>query len=153
MSDISFVTQGKRILVALDGSVPSKRALENALSLGKETGAKIFLIRVLGLHQEEGDRSSLSGQKLLEELEKSLDQTKAYVQKQGLECETIVHIGPEIDGFIIQEAKDRHIDLIAMGTHGRTGLSGLLMGSVARKVICRAPCPVIIIPPLLAREG
>ncbi len=153
MSSISFVTRGKRILVALDGSVPSKRALENALSLGRESGAKIYLIRVLGLHQEEGEPISTSGQKLLQELKKSLEQTKAEVEKQGMECETLVHIGPDIDQFIIQEAKDNQIDLIAMGTHGRSGLSGLLMGSVARKVLCRAPCPVMIIPPLLAQDG
>ena len=152
MNDISFVTRGKRILVAVDGSIPSKKALENALSLGKESQAKIFLIRILGLHQEEGDRTSASSQKLLDELRKSLDLTKAEVERQGLECETIVHVGSEIDEFIIQEAKNRDIDLIAMGTHGRTGLSGLLMGSVARKVICRAPCPVMIIPPCVGRR-
>lgn len=111
------------------------------------------MIRVLGLHQEEGEPISKSGQKLLQELKKSLDQTKAEVEKQGMECETLVHIGPEIDQFIIQEAKNNHIDLIAMGTHGRSGLSGLLMGSVARKVFCRAPCPVMIIPPLQAQDG
>ena len=59
------------------------------------------------------------------------------VEADGLECETKVHIGPEVHEFIIQEARDQGVDLIAMGTRGRTGLKGLLMGSVARKVMAQ----------------
>ena len=140
------LTKGKRILVALDGSIPSKKALEQALSLGKECQSTIFLIRVLALHQEETEVKSDKSQRLYQELTKSLEQAKEMVEKEGLKCETIVHVGSEIDHFIIDEAVKKNIDLISMGTHGRTGLSGMLMGSVARKVLCRAPCPVMIIP-------
>ena len=48
--------------------------------------------------------------------------------------------------FIVKEAEDREIDLIVMGTHGRTGLTRVLMGSVAQSVIGHAPCPVLVVP-------
>ena len=53
---------------------------------------------------------------------------------------------PSVLFIFIQEAKDRDIDLIVMGTRGRTGLKGLFIGSVAQKVIAVAPCPVLVVP-------
>lgn len=152
MGENSFVlTKGERILVALDGSVPSKYALENALSLARICKGKIFLIRVLETSQKEEDLSA-GGQKLLDDLKKSLERTRKEVEEKGLACETIVHMGPDISSFIVQEAQDKDIDLISMGTHGWTGMTALTMGSVARKVLCSAPCPVLIIPPKLVGE-
>jgi len=48
--------------------------------------------------------------------------------------------------FIIQEAKEKNIDLIVMGTHGRTGLNKLLIGSVAERVVGHVPCAVMVTP-------
>jgi nucleotide-binding universal stress UspA family protein len=48
--------------------------------------------------------------------------------------------------FIIQEAKEKEIDLIVMGTHGKSGIKRVLMGSVAQNVIGHAPCPVLVVP-------
>ena len=70
------------------------------------------------------------------------------MEKHGLECDFVVHVGPQIAPLIVQEAKDKDIDIIAMGTHGWTGQTAIVaMGSVARKVLCSSPCPVLIIPP------
>jgi hypothetical protein len=57
-----------------------------------------------------------------------------------------VHIGRQPHEFIIQEAKEKNIDLIVMGTHGRTGLDKLLIGSVAERVVGYAPCVVMVTP-------
>ena len=138
--------------MALDGSVPSKHALQNAISLAKKCQVKIFLIRVLEMSTQ-GEAGSERQNRLVEDMKKSLLQVEQEVQNQGLECESVVHMGPQIASLIVQEARDKDIDLIAMGTHGWTGQTAIAaMGSVARKVLCTAPCPVLIIPPRMAEE-
>jgi nucleotide-binding universal stress UspA family protein len=144
------VTRGERILVALDGSAPSRHALENAISLAKKCQGKIFLIRILEMSAQ-GEAGSESRNRLVEDMKKSLHQVEQEVVKQGLECESVVHMGPQIASLIVQEARDKDIDLIAMGTHGWTGQTAIAaMGSVARKVLCTSPCPVLIIPPKMS---
>ena len=117
------LTRGERILVAVDGSDFSDAAVDQAISLGGICNSEIFAIR------------------------EHLDKAKEKVDKAGIPCETIVHMGGSPHEFIIQEAKDKGIDLICMGTHGRTGLKRILMGSVAQSVIGHAPCPVLVVPP------
>jgi nucleotide-binding universal stress UspA family protein len=147
-----IVTRGERILVALDGSVPSKYALENAMSLAKKCQGKIFLIRILEMSPQ-NDGGSESQNRLVADMKKNLQQVEKEVVHQGLECESDVHMGPQIAPLIVQEAKEKGVDLIAMGTHGWTGQTAIAaMGSVARKVLCTAPCPVLIIPPKMGTE-
>lgn len=59
--------------------------------------------------------------------------------------------GDPVD-MILRAAKETNSDVIVMGTHGRTALARLLMGSVAEAVLRKAPCPVLTVKPLLARE-
>ena len=75
-----------------------------------------------------------------------LERVKDRAAKENIPCEMIVHMGGQPHEFIIQEAKKKDIDLIVMGTHGRTGLKKLLMGSVAERVIGHAPCTVMVTP-------
>jgi len=75
-----------------------------------------------------------------------LEEVKDRAAKENIPCETIVHIGGQPHEFIVQEAKDKNIDLIVMGTHGRTGLNKLLIGSVAERVVGHAPCAVMVTP-------
>jgi nucleotide-binding universal stress UspA family protein len=140
------LTRGKRILVALDGSVHSAKALDQALSLAKVCGSKLFLISVVDLYPEVLATAAAAVETLSAEVGEILKQAKDKAEKEGVECETIVHIGRSIHDFIVTEAKARDVDLIAMGTQGRTGLKGLLMGSVAQRVIAHAPCAVLVTP-------
>jgi nucleotide-binding universal stress UspA family protein len=74
----------------------------------------------------------------------SMEEALARVTAAGLTAERIVLYGvpfPEI----IETAKARQVDLIVMGTHGRTGLMYVLLGSVAEQVIRLAPCSVLIV--------
>lgn len=145
------VTGGERILVALDGSVPSEQALENAISLAQKCQGKIFLIRVLEMPAEDGSAEKHS--RIFEDLQESLEQIKKGVESRGLECAATVSRGSEIAARIVQEARDKDIDLVAMGTHGWTGQTAIAaMGSVARKVLCTSPCPVLIIPPKMGKD-
>jgi nucleotide-binding universal stress UspA family protein len=155
MESADLSIRGERILVALDGSAPSNQALERAISLAKKCEkcrGKIFLIRILEMPAQEGEGAE--GQnRLLEDMKKSLVQIEKEVKKQGLDCESAVYMGPQIAPLIVQEAKDKDIDIIAMGTHGWTGETAIVaMGSVARKVLCTSPCPVLIVPPNISEQ-
>jgi nucleotide-binding universal stress UspA family protein len=77
-----------------------------------------------------------------------LDKAKKRIEEENIACETIIHMGGQPHEFIVQEAKDKSIDLIVMGTHGRTGLKKLVMGSVVQRVIGNAPCSVLVVPTL-----
>jgi nucleotide-binding universal stress UspA family protein len=140
------LTRGDRILVALDGSVHSAKALDQALSLGKVCGSKLFLIGVVDLYPEVLETAAAAVETLSAEVGEILKQGKDKAEKEGIDCETIVHIGRRIHEFIVTEAKQKNVDLIAMGTQGRTGLKGFFMGSVAQRVIAHAPCAVLVTP-------
>ncbi|MFC1868342.1 universal stress protein [Thermodesulfobacteriota bacterium] len=85
-----------------------------------------------------------------EEIEKKtkefLERVKDKASQKNVSCETIVRTGGQPHEFIVREAKEKEIDLIVMGTHGKTGLKKLIMGSVAQRVIGYAPCSVLVIP-------
>jgi nucleotide-binding universal stress UspA family protein len=142
------LTKGKRILVAMDRSKYSEKAFDQAISLAKICKSTLFVISVIDLHPEV-EEIILA----LEQKEKLLKRTRAFLEgvkdraaKENIPCETILHVGRPPHEFIIQEAKEKNIDLIVMGTHGRTGLIKLLIGSVAERVIGLAPCTVIVTP-------
>jgi nucleotide-binding universal stress UspA family protein len=83
----------------------------------------------------------------LQELEtaaqRKLEQALNRVQEVGLQGDSAIVYGVPFQG-IIDTARDQHADLIVMGTHGRTGLRHVLVGSVAEKVVRLAPCPVLV---------
>ena len=83
---------------------------------------------------------------LTKQSRKALDEARDRARKENIPCETIVCKGGQPYKHIVQEAKKNRIDLIVLGTHGRTGLKKLLMGSVTERVIGHAPCSVMIIP-------
>jgi len=76
--------------------------------------------------------------------QEQLDGTAEKLRAEGLAVETVAREGyaPEV---IVEEASRRQADLIAMGTHGRTGLAHLLLGSTAARVVQHAPCPVMTV--------
>ena len=140
------LTRGERILVAVDGSEYSQAAVDQAISLGGVCNSEIFLISVVDLFPEQMEVAPNLVEKMSAEARESLDIGKAKVDKAGISCETIVRMGGKPHEFIVQEARDRGIDLICMGTQGRSGLERVLMGSVAQNVIGHAPCPVLVVP-------
>ena len=140
------LTRGARILVAVDGSDFSDMALDQAISLGQICRSEIFVIIVVDLYPEQMEVAPAMVEKMSEEVRQNLDRAKKKVDKADIPCETIVHMGGKPHEFIVHEAKDKGIDLICMGTHGRSGLERILMGSVAQNVIGHAPCPVLVVP-------
>ena len=140
------LTRGERILVAVDGSPFADAAVDQAISLGGICNSEIFVISVVALYPEQMEVAPALVETMSGDVRKHLDQAKEKIEKADISCETIVHMGGQPHQFIIQEAKDKGIDLILMGTHGRSGLKRILLGSVAQNVIGHAPCPVMVVP-------
>ena len=142
------LTKGERILVAVDGSIYSEYAVDQAISMGNICNSTIFVISVVDLYPEQMSVAPALMEKISKDAQELLENTKKKIEQANIHCETIIHMGGQAHEFIIQEAEEKDIDLIIIGTHGRTGLKRLLIGSVAQKVIGFAPCPVMVVPTL-----
>jgi nucleotide-binding universal stress UspA family protein len=140
------LSRGERILVAVDGSVFSDAAVDQAISLGGVCNSQIFVISVIDLYPEQIEVAPALVDKMSAEVRQHIDKAKQKIDEANIPCETIVHIGGKPHEFIVREAKEKAVDLIVMGTHGRTGVKRILMGSVAQSVIGHAPCPVLVVP-------
>lgn len=139
------LTRGEKILVAMDGSIYSEKALEQAISMAKVCSSSLFAITVVDVYTGALQNPWLE-EKLSEEAKAILEKAKNRASEENTSCETIVRIGKNPHEFIVQEAKEKEIDLIVMGTHGKTGLKKMLLGSVAERVIGHAPCAVLVTP-------
>jgi universal stress protein A len=139
----------KTILCPIDFSEISANALEYAVFLASHHHAELLILHVVEqLHEfEHYQILVLTPQELVEEMEKQAHEklTKLTEQiKKTIKVETVVRQGkPFVE--IIKEAKEKDMDLIVMASHGRTGVSHMLMGSVAEKVVRKANCPVLIV--------
>lgn len=142
----------KKILVPLDGSKLAEAVLPHAQALAKSEGAEIILLRVPVLP----DTSFLARDPALASLiiKDMEDETKEYMQeevsklqKEGSKVKGITREGP-IPDTILEVAKETHADVIAMSTHGYSGVQRWLMGGVADKVVHSSPIPVMLILPI-----
>jgi nucleotide-binding universal stress UspA family protein len=140
------LTKGERILIAVDGSKYSDMVVDQAVSLGQTCNSSVFAISVIDLYPEQLAVAPALEEKMAKDTREVLERVKDRVKKENIPCETIVRIGGQPHEFIVEEAKEKNIDLIVMGTHGKTGLKSVLIGSVAQKVIGHAPCPVLVVP-------
>jgi nucleotide-binding universal stress UspA family protein len=140
------LTRGERILVALDGSIYSEQALDHAISMGTICNSVLFAIHVVEAYPKHMEAPAGFEDKVKKEAMAFLEKIKARADKSNVRLETILHVGGQPHQYIVKEAKERNVDLIVMGTHGRTGLKKLFLGSVAQKVIGHAPCAVLVVP-------
>ena len=147
------MTEFKRILVPLDGSPLSERALPSATALAGKSGSEILLLRVLDIpkpnpptsHPEvttgwERQARACAHQKA----QSYLDAQQQEVYRQGNEVRALMHDGSPAED-ILQVAGSEKVDLIVMSTHGRGGLALWSLGSVADKVARHSPCPVLLV--------
>ncbi len=143
-----------QILVPTDFSEHSSRALGYAAALARQLGAKLVLLHVVAGEALENLAKAhvpphpvdLVYEDLGQQVRGQFVQHVAPGVRKTLETETLVLPGvPFME--ILRVARVRSVDLIVMATHGRTGLSHALMGSVTEKVIRKAPCPVLSIRP------
>ncbi len=146
----------KRILVPTDFSDCSRDALDYALSLADRLGAEVHLIHVFErpVYFEVGVSHSLQlGHNVNEwirdlkaEATKQLDALAAEVRGRRPGTQASVREGTAVEE-ILKAAKESSADMIVLGTHGRTGLPHVVLGSVAERVVRMAPCPVLTVRP------
>ena len=134
----------KNILCPYDYSENSRVALSYASALARESSATVHLLHVTQpvTPTDTGFGGYAPAPIDLEALQQELEKIKPLGEE--LECEREVQIGAAA-ASIVEYAKEHEIDIIVMGTHGRTGLTRLLMGSVAESVVRGAGCPVITV--------
>ncbi len=142
----------EHLMVATDFSACSKEALEYAIHLARKTNGKLTLLHVFESPFFYPAEISLSGypevyqwlQDFKQDELKRLNLLADQVRKEGLPVESILKEGiPSLE--IVRTAKEIGADLIVLGTHGRKGLSHVVMGSVAERVSREASCPVFIV--------
>jgi len=143
----------ERIFVAVDGSPTSERALEEAMGLAKALGSRLRLVHAVDevIWDWEGewvnpqalwDAMAKGGQALLERLIKRVHAAGIEGDFKLLEITTV---GQRLAEAIVKEAEDWPANLIVAGTHGRRGLSHLLLGSVAEGIVRVATRPVLLV--------
>ncbi len=139
----------KKILVALDGSELAKRALDEAEKLANCFGSEIVLFEVVPFMPIYGSPELVTplivDEKQKEAAEKYLVYLSDELKKKGLKTTGVVRTGQQVAVEIIDFAKESGADLIVMCTHGRSGISRWVLGSVALKVLTRAETPILLI--------
>ena len=143
--------QFRRILHPTDFSRASGPAFATAVNLAKQTRGELMLVHVLiptTPFVADGYVSPRTYQELEAaargDAQRRLSALLAKAKKAGARTTAILLQGLPFDQ-IVRAAQRKRADLIVMGTHGRTGLPKFLIGSVAERVIPRAPCPVLTI--------
>ena len=144
-----------RILAPTDFSEHSNHALAYAADLARQFQAKLILVHVVS---DEALESISKAHVPLHPVDKVYEDLTQEIREQYVE-----HVGPEVRKAleteilvlpgvpyleIVRAARVENVGLIVMATHGRTGLSHALMGSVTEKVLRKAPCPVLSIRPV-----
>lgn len=141
----------RHILVPTDFSDGSSQAFDTALDMARDSGARVTLFHVHHVPTTVFPDVILPlAPELLRNLEHSvqliLDQWRERARAAGVEADTRTAFGATPPA-ICAAADEVGADLIVLGTHGRGGLSHALLGSVAERVVRRAPCPVLTVRP------
>jgi len=141
----------KKILCAVDFSDQSPKLADYAKTLARCTGAKLLCVYVapslsqyVGFHVPPSSIESFVGE-IVAGADTSM-QTYLETHFAGADAEGKVLVGYPAEE-ILNMAEDENVDLIIMGTHGRTGIDRILFGSVAEKVVKSSTCPVLTIRP------
>jgi nucleotide-binding universal stress UspA family protein len=138
----------RHILIPTDGSNPAELGMAHGLALAKSVGAKVSVIFVVEPFSEMSGRF-LEVVARYAELRKEqatdvLDRAAKAAKEASVSCETIQVENEQPHQAIIAAAEDKGCDLIVMSSHGRGGLSKLLLGSVTNKVLTHAKTPVLV---------
>lgn len=141
----------KKILIATDGSDNAKKAIFSGMNLAELLGAKIYAVCVLPTHPSSsmpiGSRMmrwEVPFDVMREEGTKAVNEVVEVAKINGVDAEAVLLEGHPSEE-IIRYAQDNDIDLIVMGTLGKTGLTRLLLGSVAENVLRHSPVEVLVV--------
>lgn len=134
----------QNILCPVDGSAGSRKAARRAIQIAGTYGATLKILSATNLPIE----SYADAQKLMESMVKEAGEYVQEIQTQaaqkGIKALGIVREGDASEAILTLARTDK-VELIAIGSHGKSGLKRLLMGSVAERVLGNAPCPVLVV--------
>lgn len=134
------------LLVATDGSEFAKTAVRGAINLAGICSSKLIAISLVKTNLEFESVVPQVIEKEEKEAREHLESIKNEASSKGILCETIISLSDEPYYDIVNQASKSKANIIIMGTHGRTGIKRLMMGSVTAKVIGHAPCNVLVLP-------
>lgn len=142
-----------RILTPTDGSEPAEAAAEDAIELAREFGASLHVVHVvepipLGGLSAGGEPASAEHSEVVEEQraegERTLERIRNLAAEAGVDVMTAIVYGkPSTE--ILEYVDDENIEVVVMGTRGRSGAERFVLGSVAERVVRRSPVPVITV--------
>ncbi|MCS3924221.1 universal stress protein [Methanosalsum natronophilum] len=147
----------KRILVATDGSKLSECTLKYAIEIARISGARLYAVYVVDtadfasipMESDAGWETMYSV--LRDEGKDATQKVEELAKKVGVEVEQV-----ELEGHpseeIVQFANKENMDIIILGTHGKSGLSSILMGSVAENVIRTSTKPILVVPAISKKD-
>ena len=147
--DVLVVPKGttigwKKILIATDGSRYSDLATDKAIDFAESYGGSISAVSAVDVPAEFYAEAPNVVEKLIRNAQGFVASIKAKAEKKSIPVSTFVGEGDAYD-IIAKISHEENVDMIVMGSHGRTGLKRLLMGSVTEKVIGHAACPVLVV--------
>lgn len=140
----------KRVLIATDFSEPSRNALRYATAIARHYGARLYIVHVVssvGYKMAGPDAEVQAAELAAHELKALWDKSGASNQQPAVELQLVVRRGcvwDELEDLIRHE----HVDLVVLGTRGRTGLSKVMLGSVAEETFRKVSCPVLTVGPI-----
>jgi nucleotide-binding universal stress UspA family protein len=143
----------KKVLFCTDFSENADYAFNFAYGVAKRDEGLLYILHVIPDNPHKGYVDSFitiaDSEKIQQAIEEDLDNNyrERYISKieNGVKYETVTKTGRE-DEEIVGFARDEKVDIIVMGTHGKTGIEHVFFGSVAEKVIRHSPYPVFVIP-------
>jgi len=143
----------KNILYATDFSGHSNAALPYALSIARKYGSKVFVVHVVSLSPLPSSSPTIALQALAAQAVREAKEvmTKLESQLEGIPHKILIRKG-DISKELSRIVDEERIDLIVLGTHGRTGISKVLMGSVAEEIFRQSACPVLTVGPNVCGE-
>ena len=147
-----------KILVPLDGSPTSMEAADYAIMLSTLHHAQIVLLHVLNVAEYYSSlqffevKQPIESKEIIEEAKKEANKWFNIVKKKidgksgkQIEVETSIIISQSTVKSILDFAEEKNVDLIVVGTRGRSGLKRLLLGSIASGIVTYSSCPVIVV--------
>lgn len=143
---IASGTMYDRILVPTDGSAATESATDHAIGLARQYGATLHALYVVDVaaYSSLEAGADVVADELRSEGETAVDAVVERAADAGVEAETAVETGV-VHRRVVDYVADNGIDLVVMGTHGRTGVGRFLLGSVAEKVVRTAEAPVLTV--------
>ena len=140
------------IVVATDFSESSLEALETAYDLALQGGHTVYLVHVMEPYLVTGDPTAMLHPSVEKTYREARERLEGLIPEEwnddranSLVVRSLVLPNSSAAQAITQVAADKDADLIVVGTHGRKGLTRMLMGSTAESLLRRSPCPVLVV--------